>query len=326
MKQKRPGLLPLVPFYWAAVTLKNAAYDRGWMRARRLARPVISVGSLSAGGAGKTPVVAMLGRMAAEYGMELDVLSRGYGRRSTAAEQVVGDDSSAAAHYGDEPVELARAGLRVFVGAERYYAGLLAEQQASSAGHLLDDGFQHRRLARDLELVLLTARDADDALLPAGDLREPLASLRRANVLIVREDEAERLRPLLAAHSAAEVWLIRRALHIGTRLVRPYLFCGIARPENFFAMVREAGYEASGSIAFPDHHVYTEADLERLIESAKASSADGFYLTRKDAVKLRPQWMKRLEALGPVHAPELRVSLLKEDAALRRLREVLRRG
>jgi tetraacyldisaccharide 4'-kinase len=326
MKLKRPWLLPLVPLYWAGATLKNAAYDRGLMKVRRLGRPVISVGSLSAGGAGKTPVVAMLGRLMAKHGLVVDVLSRGYGRGSNAAEQVIGGDADAAAHYGDEPVELVLGGLRVFVAAERYEAGLLAERREASAGHLLDDGFQHRRLARDLELVLLTAKDADDTLLPAGDLREPLAALRRAQVVVLREDEAERLRPFVAAHTDAEVWLIRRALKIGKGLARPFLFCGIARPESFFEMVREAGSSPAGMLAFPDHHAYTEADAERLLQSARRAAADGFYLTRKDAVKLLPQWLKRLETLGPVHAPELQVSLLDEDVAMRRLREVLHRG
>jgi tetraacyldisaccharide 4'-kinase len=320
---KRRWLLPLVPLYWAGLVLKNLLYDSEWLQVRRLERPVISVGSLSAGGAGKTPVVIMLAKLLEMHGLRVDVLSRGYGRSSTRIEQVNFDFFASAAEFGDEPVEMMRAGLHVFVGAERFHAGLLAERSYEPVLHLLDDGFQHRRLGRALDIVLLTAEDAVELLLPAGNLREPLHALRRADVVILREEEAAELRPLATAKSNAEVWLIRRELVFEEEFARPFAFCGIARPEGFLAMLRDAGRVPVGSIVFPDHHPYSESDMERIIASAKAVNADGFYLTEKDAVKIPKQWMQHLQTVGLVHAPFLRISLLDTHAAVERMLKVV---
>ncbi len=317
---KRPWLLPLNPLYRAGATVKNVLYDRGMLRVRRLDRPVVSVGSLSAGGAGKTPVVLMLAKLLRDVAISADVLTRGYGRTSQTVEQV--DPRGEPNRFGDEPLEMAQS-LPVYVGAERYAAGVLAERTSEAALHLLDDGFQHRRLARNLELVLLTRDDVEDSLLPAGNLREPLASLRRADVVILREDEAEALSAIVAAHCRAEVWTIRRELKIAEPLARPFVFCGIARPEGFVAMLRAAGCLPVGTMLFPDHHRYTEADIETVLRQAKASAANGFYTTRKDAVKILPGWVQRLATAGPVHAPQLQVSLLEPEIAVERLRRLL---
>jgi tetraacyldisaccharide 4'-kinase len=320
---QRAWLLPLVPLYWIGVAVKNLLYERGVLKAKRLARPVISVGSLSAGGAGKTPVVIALARLCEQHHRRVDGLSRGYGRRSAGEEQVEFNYFASAARFGDEPVEMMRAGLHVFVGGDRYRAGALAEATHEAYGHLLDDGFQHRRLARDLEIVLLTSKDVDDFLLPAGDLREPLSSLGRADVVVLREEEAEGLRSVVRAHSSAEIWVIRRELVFEEEFARPFVFCGIARPQGFLAMVREAGYTPAGTMLFADHHAYTEADLDRIVENARAVEADGIYLTEKDAVKLPKEWVQRLQMVGPVHAPYLRVSLMDTKAAMTRLLGVL---
>ena len=327
MGVKRPLLLPLVPLYWLGVRGKNALYDLGWRRVRQLGRPVISVGSLSAGGAGKTPVVLMLAELLGRHGVGVDALSRGYGRGSGVAEEV--DAAGSAARFGDEPLELARRGMRVFVGAERFEAGRVAEEKTeadpSSAlrddkhkalrddkhkVHLLDDGFQHRRLGRDLDLVLLTVEDWRDCLLPGGNLREPLASLRRANVVVVREDEAAELAGVIPA--GAEVWIIRRELVLpGDRAAKLFAFCGIARPEGFFGMLPEV----SGTKAFPDHHAYSESDFAALVAAARRAGAGGFVTTAKDAVKISAAARRELEAVGPLVVAELRVSLVDEDDA-----------
>jgi len=322
---KRPWLLPLVPLYRVGVGVKNFLYDCGWLRVRRLERPVISVGSLSAGGAGKTPVVMMLAELLGRHGIGVDVLTRGYGRGSGVVEQVPLDYFAPASRYGDEPVEMMRNGLQVFVGADRYAVGLLAERTHPADGHLLDDGFQHRRLARDLNIVLLTADDVRDGLLPAGNLREPLGSLRRADVVVLREEEAEALRGVVSKHGDAEVWVIQRELVFQEEFARPFVFCGIARPGGFLAMIREAGYTAAGTLVFPDHHAYTEADVERIVMNAREAGADGFYLTEKDAVKLKKEWLQHLQTVGLVHAPYLRVSLKDTKAAMTRLEGILAR-
>ncbi len=317
------GLLPLVPLYRAGVTLKNRLHDRRWVPIRRLTAPVISVGSLSAGGAGKTPVVLMLAKLLEQHHVRVDVLSRGYGRSSPAVEQVELNYFASAQRYGDEPVEMMRAGLRVFVGAERYQAGLLAERTSAVDVHLLDDGFQHRQLGRALDIVLLTEADLRDRLLPAGNLREPLASLDRADVVVLREEEAERLRPVVASHPAAELWVIRRELLFAEELARPLAFCGIARPEGFLSMLRQSGHEPVAATIFADHHVYTEADIGLVVDAAKKADADGFYLTEKDLVKIPKQWLQWMQTVGPVHAPMLRVSLRDSHQAMVRLSRVL---
>jgi tetraacyldisaccharide 4'-kinase len=321
----RPWLLPLVPVYWVGVNVKNFLYDSGWLKPRSLQQPVISVGSLSAGGAGKTPAVIMLAKLLEMHGRQVDVLSRGYGRTNQAPAQVRFDYFASAAEFGDEPVEMMRAGLHVFVAAERYAAGVLAEHADAASLHLLDDGFQHRRLRRDLDIVLLTVADVRNRLLPAGNLREPLASLRRADVVVLRDEEADALRGVVARHGEAEVWVIRRELMFAEEIARPFCFCGIARPEGFLAMLKDAGHEPVGTLLFADHHAYREADVERIVAAAKAAEADGFYITEKDAVKLSKQWLQWMQTVGPVHAPMLRVSLADTHAAMTRIERVLNR-
>ena len=317
----RPWALPLVPLYRAAVQFRNARWDRG-QGVERLQLPVISVGSLAAGGAGKTPVVMLLAEVLRRHGVEADVLSRGYGRTSQTVEEVTADGS--AGQFGDEPLELARAGLRVFVGASRLAAGQLAEGTGGPQVHLLDDGFQHRTLWRNLDVVLVTLADARDGLLPAGDLREPFDALGRADVVVVREEEAQELEPWLARRTAAQTWIVRRKLSLPAPMPeRPVAFCGIARPDGFFAGLRELGCEPASEVRFRDHHAYRERDFEALVRVARRAQADGFVTTAKDAVKLGDDARRLLAETGPVAVASLRVSLLDEDAAWQTMERVL---
>jgi tetraacyldisaccharide 4'-kinase len=166
--------------YGAAIAARNGLYERGWLRARRLQGPVVSVGNISAGGSGKTPFVILLGELLRARGIPFDVLSRGYGRKTSGVLEV--DPAGLPQEFGDEPLLIARR-LRVpvVVGEDRYEAGRFAEERYGPQMHLLDDGFQHRGLARDFDFVLVTPEDARDRLLPAGRLREPMTSLRRAD-------------------------------------------------------------------------------------------------------------------------------------------------
>src|SRR5215468_2907281 len=177
---------PLSAIYAAGVRLRNASYDRGVLVSQKLSAPVISVGSISAGGAGKTPFVIFVGEFLQAHGVRFDVLSRGYGRKSRGVRVV--ERGGSPAEYGDEPLLINRR-LRcpVVVGENRFEAGLLAEKQFGAQLHLLDDGFQHRALARDLNVVLVTAADLADTLLPVGRLREPVRALERADVIAVEE-------------------------------------------------------------------------------------------------------------------------------------------
>ncbi len=175
---------PLTEIYGAVAGLRNAMFDRGLLRARRLERPVVSVGNLSTGGAGKTPFVIALGELLKARGIRFDVLSRGY-RRKTRGVLVV-DSCGTAADFGDEPLLMARRlGVPVIVGESRYAAGQLAEKKFESQLHILDDGFQHRSLARDFDIVLIAGPEFDDRLLPLGRLREPLSALERADAIVL---------------------------------------------------------------------------------------------------------------------------------------------
>ncbi len=322
---RRPLLLPLVPVYRAGQMLANALRPRP----RELSWPVISVGSLSAGGAGKTPVVRMLAFLLAAHGVGCDVLSRGYGRGSGVVERV--DPAGDAGRFGDEPMELARAGVEVWVGVERLAAGQAAEAEAASHGrdvenpsrtvHLLDDGFQHRRLGRTLDVVLLTLADSRDCLLPAGNLREPLDALRRADVLVVREEEAEALAPWVRGRTC---WLIRRTMRLPPDAPeRPVAFCGIARPETFFSGLAGIGVEVAGRVSFPDHYLYKGEDIDRLVAAAEHTGAGGFVTTAKDAVKLTDGMRRRL---GRLAVANLEVMPADPEAVWGRLREALGPG
>jgi tetraacyldisaccharide 4'-kinase len=310
--------------------MKRRLFQWGWLKQNRLESPVISVGSVSAGGAGKTPMVLMLARILRHRGYAVRILTRGHKRSSDVTSRVEPFDD--ATWQGDEPVLLAqRSGVPVFAGADRYEAGVMAEQDEPSEKlvvHLLDDGFQHRRLARDVDIVLLTQADVEDTLLPAGNLREPLSALAEADVVVLREEEADALRSVVAGLSGPgktpAIWMIRRSLSLGeggevALPTKPLAFCGIARPEGFTRMLAAQGYEPMDAMIFPDHHAYVDADMHRLLARARQVEANGFVTTEKDAVKLTPILRDYLETVGPVVVARLSVELLNEQESLSQL-------
>ena len=330
MSTRRPWLLPLAPLYAAGLAMKRRLFQWGWLKQNRLESPVISVGSVSAGGAGKTPMVLLLTRILRHRGYAVRILTRGYKRSSDITSRVEPFDD--AAWQGDEPVLLAqRSGVPVFVGADRYQAGVMAEQVEPSEKlvvHLLDDGFQHRKLARDVDIVLLTQADVEDTLLPAGNLREPLSAIADADVVVLREEEATSLRSVVAGLSgqkrAPAIWVIRRSLSLGEAgevalPTKPLAFCGIARPESFTRMLAAQGYEPMDTVIFPDHHAYDDGDIRLLIERARQIETNGFVTTEKDAVKLTPILHDHLETVGPVIVARLNVELLDEQESLSQL-------
>ncbi|MFZ0663456.1 MAG: tetraacyldisaccharide 4'-kinase [Acidobacteriaceae bacterium] len=309
----------LVPLYAAAVAAKSAAYDRGWTTPQRLAWPVVSVGNLSVGGAGKTPLVIRLAQLLASENIPVDVLSRGYGRRDESLVERVALEGDAE-RYGDEPLLIARAtGIPVYVGASRYEAGLLAERHSSHPGiHLLDDGFQHRKLARALDVVVVHATDFEETLLPAGRLREPLAALGRASVIVLRAEDRGREPELRSRGITAPVWIQHRRLAV-SGVANAVAFCGIARPDEFFSALHSQNVELAAAIALRDHHRYTNADLARLVATLRQHSAQCFVTTEKDAARLTREQRAHLEEVAPVHIARLQVSLEDESAVLSRL-------
>jgi tetraacyldisaccharide 4'-kinase len=206
----------------------------------------------------------------------------------------------------------------------------MSQSSGRKGVHLLDDGFQHRQLTRTFDVVLVTAVDLEDALLPAGNLRERLSSLRRADAVVLREDEYAQLQPQLAAliRRNVPVWKIRRQIRFLD--VAPVLFsdvptyghivfAAIARPANFVKMLASAGVDALEVVAFPDHHAYTVADMEKLVKIWDFAIGNGFVTTEKDAVKLSPEMRARLEQAGPLVIARLDCSFVDEDAVAREL-------
>lgn len=292
---------PLSSIYGLSVRVRNALYDRGRLRAGRLQGAVISVGNLSAGGSGKTPFVMLLGELLKSRGLKFDILSRGYGRKSRGVRLV--DPGGLAHEFGDEPLLLARKlQVPVIVGEDRFEAGQFAESRVGVQLHLLDDGFQHRSLARDFDIVLVTPQDAMDRLLPAGRLREPLGALERADAVVLASGAAEDSLPL---HGKI-VWRVRRGIIAQGIPPRPLVFCGIARPQNFVLQLRTANIEPVAQAFYRDHHLYSEKDVRELIELGQRSEAGGFVTTEKDAVNLGPY----LSALSPMAVVPVRMELV----------------
>jgi tetraacyldisaccharide 4'-kinase len=277
---------PLTSLYGAATALRNTLFNRGVLSSRRLEQPVVSVGNLSLGGSGKTPFVIALGELLKARGVRFDVLTRGY-RRKTRGVLVV-ETNGSAVDFGDEPLLIARRlGVPVIVGESRYDAGRVAEQKFRSQLHILDDGFQHRSLARNFDIVLMTERDFDDRLLPSGRLREPLSSLQRADAIVLPQDfSARNLAIESFARQGKLVWQMQREIVTPAAPVAPIVFCGIARPQQFFAQLRVAGITPAAEVEFRDHHAYNRSDIERLLAMRGKFGAGGFLTTEKDAVSL----------------------------------------
>lgn len=298
---------PFSSLFSAVVRGRNALYDRGFIPQRRLAGPVISVGNLSVGGAGKTPFLILLGELLAARGIAFDVLSRGYGRKSKGVRAV--DPGGLAEEFGDEPLLIARRlNCPVFVGEDRWEAGRAAEEKLGLRFHLLDDGFQHRALARDFDIVLVTPEDARDRLLPAGRLREPLAALGRADAVVLTSGAASEAFPL----EGKLVWRVRRGILPRDVPPHPVAFCGLARPQAFFLQLRKAGIEPAAEAVFRDHHAYRERDIRDLRALAAENRAGGFVTTEKDAVNLGGY----LSSLAPLAVVRVRMELENAPAAL----------
>lgn len=314
---------PLSSLYGIATAARNTLYDRGILTSHKLSRPVISVGNVSVGGSGKTPFVIILGELLKQRGIGFDVLSRGYGRETRGA--IVVNPNGTSRDFGDEPLLIARRlSCPVIVSESRYQAGKLAEkdyvgttaeyvgtaalsyppsQRPGPALHLLDDGFQHRSLARDFDIVLLTAQDLRDQLLPTGRLREPLTSLLRADAIVLTEEIAPTQLP-----AVKNIWRVRRSLTIPGAPKNPLAFCGIARPQSFFEQLRNAGIHPVAEKFYRDHHLYAPSDIRHLLRLKKENHAQAFITTEKDAINLG----QHLSELDPVIA---RVEMELSDAA-----------
>ena len=303
----------LTPFYAGAIAARAGLYDAGWLRSERLPVPVLSVGNLTAGGTGKSPMVELIARTLRDLGRRPAVVSRGYGGTHTGRATVVSTGEGAlvdAVVAGDEPVMLAEAlaGVPVIVAHRRREGGELAIGSFGARCIVLDDGFQHRAICRDLDLLLIDGADpfGNGRLLPAGPLREPLSAMTRADAVVVtRADRAtpetlQRIRDAVGRHCpAAPIFNARSISRDLVRLTdqvtvpldalrgtRVACFAGIAHPGRFFDDVASAGATVVASVGFPDHHRFDALDLERVGSTALQAKADLILTTRKDAARL----------------------------------------
>lgn len=297
---------PLASLFGLGVRARNALYDRAIVRGKRLQGPVVSVGNLSVGGSGKTPFVILLGELLKSRGIKFDILSRGYGRQTKGVALVNPGGSSS--DFGDEPLLMARRlGVPIIVGEERHEAGVFAENKFGPQFHLLDDGFQHRALARDFDIVLVTPEDPRDRFLPAGRLREPLSSLSRADAMVLTSGASPDA--FRNAGATKLVWRVRRGILPKNVPDRPIVFCGIARPQNFVLQLRTAGIDPVAEAFYRDHHAYKESDIRDLLQLRQQSEAGGFVTTEKDAINLG----QYLSALAPLSVVPVKMDLA--DAA-----------
>ena len=424
---KQPSLVRrllflLIPLYRLALAFRELRLLVGLEPVRRLRFPVVSVGNLSTGGAGKTPLTIALAKALERRGWRVDVLSRGYGRQSLLAARV--QPGGSAEEFGDEPLLIAReAKIPVYVAPRRYAAGLLAEADAEaqppaaqpkpaaqeeaipgqkapglkttgqktrnsaesretapatlapkldpgqpladSAGmdaetgaktgqnelqpapsapgagpaaesvldgpptaasqaaaqwsprhvHLLDDGFQHRQLDRDVEILLLSQQDWQDCLLPAGNLREPRAAIRRASVIALPASQPELEAALCVWGWQGPIWRLHRKMELPLVNGPVAALCGIARPEQFFAGLEATGLEVALRLAFPDHFTYTREVLEELLAEAQEKECAAIVTTSKDLVRMGKLASIFPESL-PLAAASLRIEIENESAAL----------
>ncbi|HEX4998882.1 MAG TPA: tetraacyldisaccharide 4'-kinase [Terriglobia bacterium] len=299
------------------VSARRRLYDSGVFRARRLGHAVISVGNLTTGGTGKTPLVIALARRLRDEGYRPVILSRGY-RRASSGILVVSRGNGpvvGCAAAGDEPFLIARRvpGAAVVVGSDRYLAGVEAERESLGNLFILDDGFQHRRLHRDIDIVTIDAAEwsAGERLLPWGTWREPQSAIERAHVACVqpRPDEPHTVElpiPTFTVHPVVDGIYDGEGRQIAPESITDPVvaFAGIAKPERFFATLEDLGVHIATRVRFRDHHAYTRADINQLGSGTRIT-------TEKDAV--------RLEGLGA--GPFLRLVI---SAKIDRMDELLR--
>lgn len=292
-------------------------YRAGMLPIERVGVPVVSVGNITAGGTGKTPLVEWLARAVAAEGQRVCILTRGYGRTDAHRRVIVSDGARVLAEAregGDEPRLLAeklqQLNVAVISDANRVAAARWAIENLRSEVFILDDGFQHLRLARDLNIVTLDATDpwGGMKLLPRGRLREPLRELKRADLIVITRAElagnVEALRARAGSLSGGRTVLIARTetlrltslatphdealAHETERISQPLAaFCAIGNPEAFFAHARREGLTLTHARPFADHHVYTQSDIDDCVSEAVRHGAGALLTTAKDAVKLR---------------------------------------
>lgn len=303
----RPLLSPVGWLYGRIAEARNFLYDRNFFAAADLGRKTISVGNITAGGTGKTPIVAKIASMLLDKGEKVCILTRGYGRAEPRRRVLVSDGDfivSDAASAGDEPFELAEklGGKAVIIAdADRTAAAKWALENYDISVFLLDDGSQHRRVKRDIDIILMDLTDPfGGGMIPGGTLREPLRNLGRADAVVLTRcdlaDNGSEVTNVIRSHNKiAPIFTSRNEVkHVrridGDEADLPpedvFAFCGIGNPESFLRTLERNGIRLSGTRSFRDHHNYTQNDVDMLVREAVANDSAGLITTHKDAVKL----------------------------------------
>jgi tetraacyldisaccharide 4'-kinase len=327
------SVLKLLAYVYAKITdVRNALYDKGVFETHDLRARVISVGNITTGGTGKTPLVAYIAEVLAAGGEKVCILTRGYGRSNSKHRVLVSDGEKVLADAttgGDEPVELAQKLLGkaiVIADADRISAAEWALRKFGVTVFVLDDGFQHRKVTRDLDIVCIDATNpfGGGKMLPAGRLREPTENLKRADIIVmIREDRSLHFQPLRqelrwmfpnAAIIEAQKSLvsIRQLLNVNdSKSVsveqlgdRVFAFCGLGKPVNFYIWLRQENVKIVGFQEFADHHRYSQRDLSEIEAKASELNANALLTTAKDAVKLTT-----LKFTMPCYVAEMKLSV-----------------
>lgn len=315
-KFKRALLWLPVKLYELVVRLRVVAYETDYLHSKKLDAFVISVGNITLGGTGKTPFVNYITRYLKREDRSVAILTRGYGRKST-ERRILNDPRTKAQNsstesyleFGDEPLMLARSmpDVPIIIDKNRYESGLLAEQELHTEVLLLDDGYQHLALARDLNILLLDATDPFGGfeMVPFGRLREPLYGLKRADVVIVTRadkafDQAQTLAiikavcgdkvPVMYFYSTITNLrllttgdIYEASEFVGWNVV---VLCGIGNPQAFSEDLLQIGMNITAENVFPDHHAYTQMDIDNVLQTARDTGADAIITTEKDAIRL----------------------------------------
>lgn len=320
---KRSDILsPFSRLYGAITNVRAKLYERDFFKSYNLGVPVISIGNITVGGTGKTPLVAVTAQILAANGEKVCILTRGYKRENDRERILVSDGEKIltdARRSGDEPFELAQKLLgksAVVADANRTEAGKWAREKLNSTVFILDDGFQHLRVRRDLDIVCVDATNpfGNETTLPAGILREPLKNLSRAGVFVVtRADLVDEIRIakikkriknfnpeakiFVSTNKAANFSELKDFFSTGKKAdsntdqrlpISDYLvFCALGNSDAFFEQLRREAFDIAATKAFPDHHSYVQKDITELEKKAAAAGAKAFLTTAKDAVKLR---------------------------------------
>ncbi len=328
-----PALLPISWLYGCGVVLRNFLFDRKVFAVERAGVPVISVGNITTGGTGKTPVVRQIAEILAAKNIRAAIVSRGYGRDTKGMVEVSDGErmKTTATHAGDEAYELALRlpGTVVVVDEQRTRGARYAAQKLNASAIVLDDGFQHRRLHRDLDIVLIDAAQSPFtmALLPAGHRRDALNSLKRADAVLItkvlRDANLEMLKNEIGRFTNAKIFssslvvaAFRRAktgFSVDLNSIRgkqAVAFCGIAQPENFRRTLEELGVRVESMLSFHDHHPYTDSDIGQIIAERERCKADYIVTTEKDLARLSSS--KFLEE-HPVFCLEVQMAIQQEQ-------------